>query len=431
MSVLDVAIEICGQPVLVGTLSGTLSGTSAAPPQFQYASDYLSRENARPISLHLPLQSDPFSPETTKNYFEGLLPEGFTRRSVAAWMHIDADDYLTLLKMLGRECLGAITTSDPSEPAISPDYEPLSMSQVHDLANEGVTVSAALVTKAHLSLTGASGKVGLYHSPDTGAWFLPRGTAPSTHIVKQSHVRLDNIVTNEQLMLTTAERLGIPVPQSFIVNVGSGRDQDVLLATRRYDRTFSRSTLTLNGMPMPQRLHQEDFAQALGISSEHKYEGPDDHYLPRMFELLRRYSANPIVDQLKLWDLVIFNFLIGNTDNHLKNFSLLYDENLAAIRLAPAYDLISTSIYPSSTRSMAFKIGDHLSLDDITPADFACAAKACGLGAKIAAQHLHRLSQSFVPALQAATASLVDQGFVNAKRLADRVLKTGGWEQFA
>ena len=145
MSVLDVAIEICGQPVLVGTLSGT----SAAPPQFQYASDYLSRENARPISLHLPLQSDPFSPETTKNYFEGLLPEGFTRRSVAAWMHIDADDYLTLLKMLGRECLGAITISDPSEPAISPDYEPLSMSQVHDLANEGVTVSAALVTKAH------------------------------------------------------------------------------------------------------------------------------------------------------------------------------------------------------------------------------------------------------------------------------------------
>ena len=427
MNALNVMIEICGQPVLVGTLSDAYSPL----PQFQYAPDYLSQENARPISLHLPLQEDPFSPESTRNYFEGLLPEGFTRRSVAAWMHIDADDYLTLLKMLGRECLGAVTICDPNEPAPCPAYEKLSMEQVRDLANEGVTVSTELVTKAHLSLTGASGKVGLYHNPDTGEWFLPKGNAPSTHIVKQSHVRLDNIVTNEQLTLTTAEHLGIAVPQSFIVNVGLGRDQDVLLATRRYDRSFSRSTPTVKGTPMPQRLHQEDFAQALGIPSANKYEGPNDHYLPRMFDLLRRYSANPIVDQLKLWDLVIFNFLIGNTDNHLKNFSLLYDETLTSIRLAPAYDLISTSIYPSSTRNMAFKIGDHLSLDDITPEDFARAAKTCGLGAKIAAQHFRRLSAAFAPALKAATLSLVEQGFVNAKHLADRILKTGGCEQVA
>jgi serine/threonine-protein kinase HipA len=422
VSRLNVMIEIRGQQVFVGTIAKE----GAAPPQFQYAPEYLAYENARPISIHLPLQSEPFSPTATRQYFEGLLPEGFTRRSVAAWIHADADDYFTLLKMLGRECLGAVTILDPDEPPVTAAYDPLSIEQVRNLANEGVSVSTELVTKAHLSLTGASGKVGLYLNPETGRWFLPRGSAPSTHIVKQSHVRLDNIVANEQLALTTASRLGIAVPFSFIVNVGEGRDQDVLLATKRYDRSFARSRRTAKGTLMPQRLHQEDFAQALGISAANKYEGENDCYLPKMFELLRRYSANPIVDQMHLWDLIVFNYFIGNTDAHLKNFSLLYDENLTAVRLAPAYDLISTSIYPSSTRNMAFKIGDHLSLDEITPEDFKKAAGQCGIGLKIAEKHFTDMCRTFKPALEQAAESLVRQGFVNARPLAEKMLETGG-----
>lgn len=53
-----------------------------------------------------------------------------------------------------------------------------------------------------MSQTGASGKVGLYY--DEEKWYLPIGEAPSTHIVKQSHVRLKRIVANEQLCLLTA-----------------------------------------------------------------------------------------------------------------------------------------------------------------------------------------------------------------------------------
>ena len=45
----------------------------------------------------------------------------------------------------------------------------------------------------------------------------------------------------------------------------------------------------------------------------------------------------------------MFNYLIGNTDNHIKNLSLLYSEDLKSIRLAPAYDIVSTVIYKSST----------------------------------------------------------------------------------
>ena len=93
----------------------------------------------------------------------------------------------------------------------------MSAEEVKRLAQEGATESAELVTKAHLSLTGASGKVGLYYDNEKDEWYLPYGDAPSTHIVKQSHVRLKNIVANEQLCLLTAKKLGIEVPESFIV----------------------------------------------------------------------------------------------------------------------------------------------------------------------------------------------------------------------
>ena len=72
----------------------------------------------------------------------------------------------------------------------------MSAEEVKRLAQEGATESAELVTKAHLSLTGASGKVGLYYDNEKDEWYLPYGDAPSTHIVKQSHVRLKNIVAN-------------------------------------------------------------------------------------------------------------------------------------------------------------------------------------------------------------------------------------------
>ena len=105
---LAVSIEIEGNQVRVGKISGR--GTSDAC--FQYDSAYLNDQGSRPVSLSLPLQAEPFEPGITRNYFEGLLPEGFTRQSVAQWMHVDAADYLSILASLGRECIGAVRITD-------------------------------------------------------------------------------------------------------------------------------------------------------------------------------------------------------------------------------------------------------------------------------------------------------------------------------
>ena len=193
---------------------GSIRGESPSDACFAYAEEYRDRPDAAPISLSLPLQEEAFTPTQTKNFFEGLLPEGFTRRTVAQWMHVAEEDYLSILHGLGRECLGALCiTAEREESEAS--YERITAQQVRQLAAEGATKSAELVTKAHLSLTGASGKAGLYYDAEHGEWYLPRGSAPSTHIVKQSHVRLDAIVTNEQLALQTAARCGIETAKSF------------------------------------------------------------------------------------------------------------------------------------------------------------------------------------------------------------------------
>ncbi|EJF78963.1 hypothetical protein MCO_00570 [Bartonella sp. DB5-6] len=68
-----------------------------------------------------------------------------------------------------------------------------------------------------------------------------------------------------------------------------------------------------------------------------------------------QYTLRPAVDQLNCLNIVIFNYLIGNTDAHGKNFSRLYQQKKT--ELAPAYDLLSMAIYPDLSQNMAMKIG--------------------------------------------------------------------------
>ena len=413
---LKIYIEIEGQQVYVGTISGS----SSKDASFKYNLDYLANENSRAISINLPLKEEYFSPLETKTFFEGLLPEGFTRHTLAGWLRVDENDYIELLSKLGKECLGAIKITN-DEDDIGEAYEALTTNDIYALAREGTSKAADLVIQAHLSLAGATGKTGLMLSD--GKWYLPKGSAPSSHIIKQSHVRFDSLIVNEQLCQIAAKQLGINAAESFVINLGKGNDNDILFATKRYDRSFIDSTRLIDGVLRPFRLHQEDFAQAMGIEAKNKYEKfPDENYLARTFELIREHSYNPIEDQIEMWKRVTFCYLVGNTDCHIKNASLLYSPDLRRVKLAPCYDLVSTTVYGQAKRAMAFSINGKYNISDITKVDLTIAAEACKLSSKLAIKVLDELADSFENTLKNVATQLVDEGLPTATEVCNRIL---------
>lgn len=82
----------------------------------------------------------------------------------------------------------------------------------------------------------------------------------------------------------------------------------------------------------------EDFAQLAGLSRDTKY----DYSMEKLVRLVDNYYTIPAVEKIKLFKLVIFNFLTGNEDSHLKNFSIITDNNQT--RLSPCYDLVNSTI---------------------------------------------------------------------------------------
>jgi serine/threonine-protein kinase HipA len=198
-----------------------------------------------------------------------------------------------------------------------------------------------------------------------------------------------------------AAATGLPAAKAEIRRV---EDVEYLLV-ERYDRMHRQS---LGGVALLERLHQEDFCQALGIVSENKYQKEGGPSLKQCFALLREVSNAPVIDLARLLDAVVFNLLVGNNDAHGKNFSLLYRGVGTAnreIRLAPLYDVVSTYYYPELTRDMAMKIGGEYSSDKVSKANFEQLAEDAGLAKP--------LVRSRVPELAEAVLSNLDKTAIN------------------
>jgi len=127
-----------------------------------------------------------------------------------------------------------------------------------------------------------------------------------------------------------------------------------------------------------QRVHQEDFCQALGVPPEKKYANEGGPTFADCFSLLRTTSAVPGPDLLGLLDAAIFNVIVGNADAHGKNFSILHRNT--GPRLAPLYDLLSTAFYPEFAATFAMKIGRRSSLGELDAKGWKRFADDAGIG---------------------------------------------------
>ncbi len=195
---------------------------------------------------------------------------------------------------------------------------PYTRVNIKELAQEIVSASTTVTgVQAKLSLDITRGHAG---EPQrftiVGLW--------GRFILKPQTDRFANLPENEDLTMHLAEAAGIKtVPHSLI----RFADGELCYITRRVDRTK-------NG----DKIAMEDMCQLSERLTEDKYKGSYE----RIAKLIKQYSAAPLLDVVNFWEVVVFSWLTGNADMHLKNFSLYRPAD--NYMLTPAYDLLSTSI---------------------------------------------------------------------------------------
>ncbi len=320
-----------------------------------YSPDWLSRKDAIALSNSLPLQEEPFDDRKSRPFFAGLLPEGQMRRLIAKQFHVSGQNDFALLDHIGGECAGAVTFVEPGKtlltPSLSDDVQWLSDEEVILILDE-LPHRPMLAGKdgLRLSLAGAQDKLPVVF--DGTRIGLPFNGTPSTHILKPAIQAIEESVTNEGFCMALAEAMQLK-PARTKIHVVLNRS---FLLVERYDRI-------VDAQGRLQRLHQEDFCQALGVVPEMKYQNEGGPDLAQCFDLVRSATRPNAPHILRLLDYVIFNALIGNHDAHAKNFSLLYSDK--ATVLAPFYDVLSTAVYPKLTEKMAMKIGSKYKFSEV------------------------------------------------------------------
>lgn len=336
---------------------------------FRYDDAYLRRATSHALSCSLPLRDQAFQHYEYQGFFEGLVPEGRTRIELAHRMGISPSNWLSLLEQLNCECIGALMFKQPhvALDSYTPSYTPYPVDLFDQLVEAPSLVAAKVAESSRLSLSGAQAKVGLAHtgSDPFTHWFMPQGTAPSTHIVKVPDENHPDLAANEFICMEAARRCGLDVAECFIIPA-----KRPLFAVHRFDRIISENSLCANGVPLATRLHQEDFCQAAGLPSYGKYEmEATDNYVALVNKTIERFSSDTIRDKTEFARQTMFNYLVGNCDNHLKNYSLAYSADWNSRSLAPAYDIVSTTILGYS-RLMGISIGDTRDIDQIGHEDW-------------------------------------------------------------
>lgn len=367
---------------------------------FRYTSDWLSHQDALALSASLPLQAESFDDRETRPFFAGLLPEGQMRRLIAQQFQVSGQNDFALLDRIGGECAGAVTFLEPGQalpvPNRSDDVQWLSDDEVVAILDE-LPRRPMLAGKdgLRLSLAGAQDKLPVVF--DGTRIGLPLNGTPSSHILKPGIHAIEDNVINEGFCMALAEAMQLNPAKSEVHLV---QDRSFLLV-ERYDRL-------IDAQGHRQRLHQEDFCQALGVVPEMKYQNEGGPDLTKCFDLLRRVTRPSAPQVLRLLDYVIFNALIGNHDAHAKNFSLLYSGKTPV--LAPFYDTLSTAVYPPLTQKMAMKIGSKYKFSEVQARHWSQFAETAGFTKAQAKRRILELAKS-LPAKARRLQSVPERGF--------------------
>ena len=362
-------------------LAGELTQDKYGTLLFQYNQEYIAKKGV-PISHSMPVTSEIYYGNEAHAYFTGLLPEEDMLTATAKVIGTSSLNYMKLLTELGKEPIGAIQIGSYT-PSKTYQYEEISMVELDKIIIKNDSLLSTLYheKELRLSLAGAQSKTGLFY--DNHRYFIPQNGSPSNIIVKPANKQYPDLVFNEYACMKIAASLGIPTPIVQLVSTPS----QPLFVIERYDRVFDRNDI--------ERLHQEDFCQALGVQNRNKYEADGGPTFNQCVKLLRKATTIPATEINNFISLFIFNLIIGNKDAHGKNYSILQKNNESV--LAPAYDILSTTYYPGLSVKMSMSINGKFELDEITEDDLHQMAQSSDVSGKLLLKEYHRIKDNLLP----------------------------------
>lgn len=396
----------------------------------------MSKPGAYPLSPALPFvpPAAGHAVGTVKRFVENLLPEGRALDIIATTCRVSKSNIYALISALGAETTGAFrfwrVDQSPPANATAPPREVTREELDRRLAERDEMPLAVWDGRVRMSIAGVQDKVMVYIDrplDEGGRLFLVEPPLASTHILKPEPGRelTPHLVVNEHYCMRLAQRMALPA-----ADVAIYRTPRPALLVRRFDR----AVLMKDSAPHVQRLHIIDASQASDLPASYKYErnfGSGEHVRHIRegvsFELLFgcvEQTLNKAVARMTLLRWALFQFLIGNSDAHGKNFSFFVHRE--GLEPAPWYDLVSVVQYPRIDHELAMAWGDAFSLAEVKAFQLADFAQRCRVDRHLLKREARRMAKLAIEhaPIQVQAADYIDEAErAFAGQLSDFVLR--------
>jgi serine/threonine-protein kinase HipA len=390
-----------------------------------YTDDWLADAHSFPLAPPLPLSPPErgYDSRSIKRFIEHLLPEGHALDVAIASNGLARSNVFGLIRALGTETAGVLRFQDAERGVAAassmPEMREITTAELDARIVDRNVPFTVWDGRVRMSLAGVQDKLLVYFDapPEQGGrMFLVDGPRlASTHILKPDlgQPNSPHLAVNEHFCMRLARQIGLPAAEVQLL-----RTPHPVLAVRRFDRIVQGH----GDSARVTRLHIVDACQACDLPVSFKYErnlgnGQEVRDIREGMSFERLFgladlTANKASAKLAMLRWALFQYLIGNSDAHGKNFSFFMR---AGAYLEPTlwYDLVSVLQYERFDTELAMAFGDSFVLDEITPFELADFAGRCGIGRKLMQREAQRLST----AAQLAAAELERSGeYENGER---------------